>query len=228
VTPDAILAAMAQVPFPKAEEPRFTTPAKTNLRRIGQFSLTDPILLHRIFSTEAKLVLGFSINYPKLDPSLIALTKLAGLDKARVVAAQKELEDNGIVQYDRPEHFYDRRNSDDPRFDRSTTLARTGRTSHFGGSSTLVDRTLKPGASVGAVGSPSPSKQPVAPRIRRVKRLADVRIQQSVRWRGGGDEPAAALPQAFRLRRYLSGHDAEARCKNWKKWPCSCDDDARE
>jgi hypothetical protein len=39
-----------------------------------------------------------------------------------VVAAQKELEDNGIVKYDRPEHFYDRRNPDDPRFDRSNRI----------------------------------------------------------------------------------------------------------
>jgi hypothetical protein len=64
VTPDAILDAMARIPFPKPEKARLVPPTKTNLRRIGQFSLTDPMLLHRTLSTEAKLALGLSINYP--------------------------------------------------------------------------------------------------------------------------------------------------------------------
>lgn len=93
MTLDAIVAAMAQVPFPAPEKPRLANPTRTNLRRVGQFSLTDAVLLHRALSTEAKVVLGYSINYPNLDPSLTTLEKVARLGKRAVIAAQNELEE---------------------------------------------------------------------------------------------------------------------------------------
>jgi hypothetical protein len=59
-----------------------------------------------------------------------------------------------------------------------TTRSRTASARHFAGNWTLVDRILKPGARVGAVGSSSPPKQPVAPRSTRTQSLTDVRIRQ--------------------------------------------------
>jgi hypothetical protein len=97
-------------------------PTATGLRKVGQFSLTDRGLFAPFLSNDAKRILGFSVNYPNLDPSLLALKKIAGMRKDNVIAAQNELEDTGVVKYDRPSHFYDRRSADDPRFDFSNRI----------------------------------------------------------------------------------------------------------
>ncbi len=102
MTPDAILEAMAQVPIPTPEEPALVSPTKTNLRRVGQFSLTDATHRDRAISNNAKRVLGFSMNYPKLNPSLTDLEEVARLNRSDAADAQDELEEAGIVRYDRP------------------------------------------------------------------------------------------------------------------------------
>lgn len=84
------------------------------------YQLTEWAYTHPWLTTEAKLVLGVTLQWPERNPSNRQLADVLPINNNAIILAQTELELEGIARYERPTK---RRSRTDLRFQESNRLA---------------------------------------------------------------------------------------------------------